>query len=117
MDFDLNREQKEFQKAVREFVKGEFKKDVIMELLEKHEYPEKIWKKAAELGFIGIHFPEEHSGFGTLKEPLTENLLMVMVSKTYPKSDELLRKFNNAIETIREKGIYNQILKKYNILN
>lgn len=64
MDFELGREQKEIQKAVREFVKGEFKKDVIQELVEKHEYPEKIWKKAAELGFIGIHYPETYSGMG-----------------------------------------------------
>ncbi len=64
MDFELSKEQKEIQKAVREFVKGEFKKDVIEELLEKHAYPEKIWKKAAELGFIGIHYPEKYSGMG-----------------------------------------------------
>lgn len=64
MDFELSREQKEIQKAVREFVKGEFKKDIIEELNEKHAFPEKIWKKAAELGFVGIHFPEEYSGMG-----------------------------------------------------
>ena len=62
MEFELNREQKEIQKAVREFVKGEFKKDAIQELVEKHEYPVDMWKKAAELGFIGIHFPEKYSG-------------------------------------------------------
>jgi len=62
MDFELTKEQKEIQKAVRDFVKGEFKKDVIHELIEKHEYPLKIWKKAADLGFIGIHFPEKYSG-------------------------------------------------------
>lgn len=73
MDFELNREQKEIQKAVREFVKGEFKKDVILELLEKHEYPEKIWEKAAELGFIGIHFPEEYSGMSL---SVMENILV-----------------------------------------
>jgi alkylation response protein AidB-like acyl-CoA dehydrogenase len=64
MDFDLTKEQKDIQKAVREFVKGEFKKEVIEELIEKHEYPVKIWKKAADLGFIGIHFPEKYSGMG-----------------------------------------------------
>lgn len=73
MDFELSREQKEIQKAVREFVKGEFKKDVIHELLEKHEYPLKIWKKAADLGFIGIHFPEEYSGQGL---GVMENILV-----------------------------------------
>ncbi len=64
MDFELTREQKEIQKAVREFVKGEFKKEVIEELIDKHEYPVKLWKKAADLGFIGIHFPEKYSGQG-----------------------------------------------------
>ena len=73
MDFELNREQKEIQKAVREFVKGEFKKDVILELLDKHEYPKKIWKKAAELGFIGIHFLEKYSGMGL---GVIENILV-----------------------------------------
>ena len=64
MEFELNKEQLDIQKAVRDFVKGEFKKDVIEDLLEKHAYPVNIWKKAAELGFIGIHFPEEYSGMG-----------------------------------------------------
>jgi len=73
MEFELSKEQKEIQKAVREFVKGEFKKDIILELEEKHEYPVKIWKKAAELGFIGIHFPEEYSGQGL---GVMENILV-----------------------------------------
>ncbi|ETR68257.1 MAG: acyl-CoA dehydrogenase domain-containing protein [Candidatus Magnetoglobus multicellularis str. Araruama] len=64
MDFELSKEQKEIQKAIREFVKGEFKSDIIAELDEKHEYPVDMWKKAADLGFIGIHFPEEYSGQG-----------------------------------------------------
>jgi alkylation response protein AidB-like acyl-CoA dehydrogenase len=64
MNFELTREQKEIQKAVRDFVKGEFKKDVIQELVESHAYPKSLWKKAADLGFVGIHFPEEYSGQG-----------------------------------------------------
>ena len=73
MDFALTKEQQEIQKAVREFVKGEFKKDVIEELLEKKEFPIKIWKKAAELGFVGIHFPEAYAGEGL---GLMENVLV-----------------------------------------
>ena len=64
MNFELTKEQKEIQKAIREFVKGEFKSEIISELDEKHEYPVDIWKKAADLGFIGIHFPEQYSGQG-----------------------------------------------------
>jgi len=62
MDFELTKEQKDIQQAVKDFVKCEFKKEVIDELIERHEYPVKIWKKAAALGFIGIHFPEQYSG-------------------------------------------------------
>ena len=64
MDFELTKSQKEIQKAAREFAKGEFDKDLALELDRKHEFPTKIWKKAAELGFIGIHYPEEYSGQG-----------------------------------------------------
>ncbi len=73
MQFELSKEQKEIQKAVRDFVKGEFKKDAIEALIEAHAYPVDIWKKAAELGFIGIHFPEKYSGQGL---GVMENILV-----------------------------------------
>ncbi|MGE0086569.1 MAG: acyl-CoA dehydrogenase family protein [Desulfococcaceae bacterium] len=73
MEFELSKEQKRIQQSVREFVKKEFKKELIEELEEKHEYPVDIWKKAAELGFIGIHFPEEYEGQGL---GVTENILV-----------------------------------------
>lgn len=64
MDFELDKSQMEIQKAAREFAKGEFDKDLALELDQSHEFPKKIWQKAAELGFIGIHFPEEYAGQG-----------------------------------------------------
>jgi alkylation response protein AidB-like acyl-CoA dehydrogenase len=64
MDFELNRSQQEIKKAARDFAKGEFDKELALELDRKHEYPMKIWKKAADLGFIGVHFPEKYSGQG-----------------------------------------------------
>jgi alkylation response protein AidB-like acyl-CoA dehydrogenase len=73
MDFELSKSQKEIQKAAREFAKGEFDKDLAIELEKKHEFPAKIWKKAAELGFIGIHFPEKYEGQGL---GLVENILV-----------------------------------------
>ena len=62
MDFELSKSQKEIQKAAREFAKGEFDKELALELDRKHEFPKKIWQKAAELGFIGVHYPEKYSG-------------------------------------------------------
>ena len=62
MSYQLSKSQKEIQKAAREFAKGEFDKDLAYELDKNQEFPEKIWKKAADLGFIGMHFPEKYSG-------------------------------------------------------
>ena len=73
MEFELSKSQKEIQKAAREFAKGEFDKELAMELEKKHEFPTKIWKKAAELGFIGIHFPEKYEGQGM---GVIENILV-----------------------------------------
>ncbi len=73
MDFELSKSQKEIQKAAYDFAKGEFKKELALELEKNHEYPTDIWKKAGELGFIGIHFPEEYSGQGL---GVLENILV-----------------------------------------
>jgi len=62
MDFELTKSQKEIQKAAKEFAKGEFDKELALELDRTHEFPTKIWKKAADLGFIGVHYPEKYSG-------------------------------------------------------
>ena len=73
MDFSLTPEQQQIQKAVKDFVKGEFDKHQIAQMDAAHQYPEKIWKTAADLGFIGIHFPEEYSGQGM---GVMENILV-----------------------------------------
>jgi alkylation response protein AidB-like acyl-CoA dehydrogenase len=62
MDFRLTKEQEAIQKAAREFAKGEFDKEVALEHERTHTFPSSIWKKACELGFIGIHFPEKYGG-------------------------------------------------------
>lgn len=73
MDFELSRSQKEIKKAAKDFARGEFGKELVLELVKKHEFPNKIWRKAADLGFIGIHFPEEYSGQGL---GILENILV-----------------------------------------
>lgn len=73
MDFELNRSQKEIQKAAAEFARGEFDKEVALELDRTGAFPVKIQKKAAELGFIGVHFDEavDGGGLGLLDAVLT----------------------------------------------
>ena len=74
MDFELTLEQKDIQRAAREFAQGEFDKEKILEWEQSHAFPTEIWKKAAHLGFIGVHFPEEYGGQGL---GVTENILIV----------------------------------------
>jgi alkylation response protein AidB-like acyl-CoA dehydrogenase len=74
MDFELSDEQKDVQKAAKEFGQGEFDPDLVLELDQKGKFPESIWKKAAQLGFIGIHYPEEFGGQGL---GIFENLLVI----------------------------------------
>ena len=72
MDFKLGYEQKSIQKAAAEFAAGEFKKDIALEHERNHTFPYDIWKKACELGFVGIHYPEEYGGqeYGVLENAL-----------------------------------------------
>ncbi|MCX8117702.1 MAG: acyl-CoA dehydrogenase family protein [Desulfobacterota bacterium] len=74
MDFELTQEQKDIQKAAREFIQGEYDKEKILEWEQTHSFPREVWKKACKLGFIGIHFPEEYGGQGY---GIMENILVV----------------------------------------
>lgn len=74
MDFELTQEQRDIQKAAREFIQGEYDKEKILEWEKNHTFPKEVWKKACKLGFIGIHFPEEFGGQGY---GITENILVV----------------------------------------
>ncbi len=64
MEFELDKSQKEIQKAVRDFTRGQFDKDLILEAMGSQKFPSAIWKKAAKLGFSSIHTPEAFEGGG-----------------------------------------------------
>lgn len=84
MDFSLTKSQKEIVKAAWAFAKGEFDKERILELSRKQEFPKDILKKAGDLGFIGIHFPESCDGGGM---GLFEN---VLVAEAFCRKDSSL---------------------------
>ena len=74
MDFELTKEQRDIQGAAREFIEGEYDKEKILRWEKEHAFPSEIWKKACDLGFVGIHFPEEYGGQGC---GIFENVLIV----------------------------------------
>jgi alkylation response protein AidB-like acyl-CoA dehydrogenase len=72
MDFKLDKEQKAIQTAAMDFARGEFDKEIALELEKTHSFPKEIWKKACKLGFAGIHYPEDCGGqeYGILENAL-----------------------------------------------
>lgn len=63
MDFELTEEQRLIRNAVREFAQGEIAPRA-REIDETGEFPWDILKKMAELGLMGLPFPEKYGGAG-----------------------------------------------------
>ena len=63
MDFSLTDEQQQLRRTVREFAEGEITPHV-MEWDEASRFPEEIIPKLAEMGFLGVIFPEKYGGAG-----------------------------------------------------
>ena len=64
MNFELTEEQEEIRSAIREFAEKEFTPELAREYDRKEEFPFELYRKAADLGFIGLHFEEEYGGQG-----------------------------------------------------
>jgi alkylation response protein AidB-like acyl-CoA dehydrogenase len=63
MNFELNEEQLQIKYSVREFAESEIAPHV-MEWDETQHFPEELRPKLAELGLLGVLFPEEYGGAG-----------------------------------------------------
>ena len=63
MDFTFTDEQQHLRKSVREFAEGEIAPHVL-EWDEASHFPQEILPKLAEMGLLGVIFPEEYGGAG-----------------------------------------------------
>ena len=63
MDFELTDEQKDIQRAAREFAEKMFP-EVAEECDLNETFPMELWKKACELGFVGVFIDEAYGGAG-----------------------------------------------------
>lgn len=63
MNFELNEEQQQIKYSIREFAESELKPHV-MEWDESQHFPAELRPQFAELGLMGIIFPEQYGGAG-----------------------------------------------------
>ena len=63
MEFSLTEEQQQLRRTVRDFAEGEIAPHV-MEWDEASQFPSELIPKLAEMGFLGVIFPEKYGGAG-----------------------------------------------------
>ena len=59
--------------------------------------------------------PDKVKNFGTLEKPYVESGSYLMTSKDYPNNEELLARFNAALKTVKESGVYQRIIEKHGV--
>lgn len=73
MDFELSKEEKDIVKAAREFAEGEFQERA-EEFDREETFDLDLWRKACELGFVGVMIEEKYGGAGM---GMVENCLIM----------------------------------------
>lgn len=63
MDFKLSKEQRDIVKAAKKFALGEFPERAL-EFDREETFDPELWKKACELGFVGVFIDEAYGGAG-----------------------------------------------------
>ncbi|HEX5841120.1 MAG TPA: transporter substrate-binding domain-containing protein [Pseudomonas sp.] len=61
-------------------------------------------------------FPAEATSFHALQNPFAERTANVMVSRAYPNTAEILKRFNIGLAKIKQTGEYDRILAKHHML-
>jgi alkylation response protein AidB-like acyl-CoA dehydrogenase len=65
MDFSFTEEQEMLRKIARDFLATECPKDLVRQMVKDEKgYTPELWKKMAELGWMGLIIPEEYGGIG-----------------------------------------------------
>lgn len=65
MNFELSEEQEMLKKAARDFLENECPESVVRKAEDSDSgYSPELWKKAAELGWLGLVYPEKYGGSG-----------------------------------------------------
>ena len=66
MNFELDEEQVMLKTSARDFLQQECPKKLVRAMMEDEKgYSPELWKKIADLGWLGLAFPEEYGGVGS----------------------------------------------------
>ena len=66
MDFELGEEQVMLKTSARDFLEKECPKQLVRDMMDDEKgYPPGLWKQMADLGWLGLTFPEEYGGVGS----------------------------------------------------
>lgn len=63
MDFQMTKEQRDIRQAARDFAEKEIRQ-IAHDFDQKEEFPRELWKKACDLGFVGVFLDEAYQGPG-----------------------------------------------------
>ncbi len=88
MNLTFTEEQEILRKFASDFLIGKFPKKYVKELEESQEgYSPQIWKEMAELGWMGLPFPDKYGGAGMT--PLDQTVLLEEMGKNCAQSPYL----------------------------
>ncbi len=63
MDFSFSETQEMLRRSARDFLKAECPKKLVKDMAEDEKgYPPELWRKMADLGWMGLVFPEKYGG-------------------------------------------------------
>ena len=66
MDFELGEEQVMLKTSARDFLEKECPKQLVRDMIDDEKgYSPELWRKMADLGWLGLTFPEEYGGVGS----------------------------------------------------
>lgn len=65
MDYNLSEQQEMLKKIARDFLATECPRSLVRQMAaDERGYPTELWHKMAELGWMGLAFPEKYGGIG-----------------------------------------------------
>jgi alkylation response protein AidB-like acyl-CoA dehydrogenase len=64
VDFDLTEEQIRLREAARDFIRKECTPEVIRRSIQEGRHSDRLWRRMAELGWLGVAIEERYGGSG-----------------------------------------------------